>query len=45
LNADADVTVLLFVKERVVANFSFRKGELNDASTKAVLAELPKLFK
>src|SRR5438128_2785403 len=30
LAPDADVTVLLFVKEKVVANFAFRKGELGD---------------
>jgi hypothetical protein len=43
LNADADVTVLLFVKEKVVANFAFRKGELTDAAIAGVLKALPKL--
>src|SRR5262249_10191894 len=30
LNRDADVTVLLFVKQKVVANFAFRAGELTE---------------
>src|SRR5262245_23780628 len=30
LHPEADVTVMLFVKQKVVANFAFRAGELND---------------
>src|SRR6185369_15797260 len=30
LARDADVTVLLFVKQKVVKNFAFRAGELDD---------------
>jgi hypothetical protein len=44
LHADADVTVLLFVKQKVVANFAFRGGELTDESVKEVLKSVPKLF-
>ena len=44
LHADADVTVLLFVKERVVANFSYRAGELTDDAAREVLKSVPKLF-
>lgn len=44
LHADADVTVLLFVKQKVVANFAFRDGELTDERVKEVLTSLPKLF-
>jgi hypothetical protein len=44
LNAEADVTVLLFVNEKVVANFAFRPGELTDASIKDVSKRLPGLF-
>lgn len=44
LTADADVTVLLFVKQKVVANFAFRDGELTDDAVKEVLKSLPKLF-
>lgn len=44
LHADADVTVLLFVKQKVVANFAFRDGELTDEKVKEVLKGVPKLF-
>ena len=44
LHADADVTVLLFVKQKVVANFAFRDGELTDDKVKEVLKSVPKLF-
>ena len=44
LHADADVTVLLFVKEKVVANFAFRGGELDDKAVEAVVKAVPKLF-
>ena len=43
LNRDADVTVLLFVKQKVVANFAFRKGELTDARLDEVRKALPLL--
>lgn len=44
LAADADVTVLLFVKQKVVANFAFRAHELTDAKVADVAAALPRLF-
>jgi hypothetical protein len=40
LALDADVTVLVFVKQQVVANFAFRDGELNDDRIKDVLKSL-----
>ena len=40
---DADVTVLLSVKQRVVANFAFRTGELNDAAIDAIAKAVPKI--
>jgi hypothetical protein len=40
---DADVLVLLSVKQKVVASFAFRKGELNDARATEILKELPKI--
>jgi hypothetical protein len=45
LAADADVTVLLFVGRKVVANFAFRPGELTDEKAAEVARALPKLFK
>jgi len=45
LATDADVTVLLFVKQKVVANFAFRKGELGEKEIAQIVKEMPKLFK
>ena len=44
LHPDADVTVLLFVKTQVVANFAFRRGELTDKAVADVVGATPKLF-
>lgn len=44
LAKDADVTVLLFVNRKVVANFAFRAGELTDAKVDDVAKALPRLF-
>lgn len=41
LNKDADVTVLLFVNQKVVHNHAYRAGELNDAAIEAILKEIP----
>jgi hypothetical protein len=35
---DADVTVVLYDKRNVKANFAFRKGELNDAAVQRVVS-------
>jgi hypothetical protein len=43
LARDADVTVLLFVKQQVVANFAFRSGELNDERVAEVMKALPRI--
>jgi hypothetical protein len=43
LNRDADVTVLLFVKQKVVSNFAFRAGELTDERVAEVLKAVPKI--
>ena len=44
LAKDADVTVMLFVKEKVVANFAFRAGELDDKAIEKLMKNVPKLF-
>jgi hypothetical protein len=44
LARDADVTVLCFVKQKVVANFAFREGELNPAKTTEVMKTLPRIL-
>jgi hypothetical protein len=43
LARDADVTVLLSVKQKVAANFAFRAGELNDDAIRAIIKTLPKI--
>ncbi len=45
LAREADVTVLLSVRQRVVANFAFRAGELNDARIAEVMKSLPQILK
>ena len=44
LHKDAGVTVILFTKQKVVANFAFRAGELNDKAIDNVLMAVPQLF-
>jgi hypothetical protein len=44
LHRDADVTVLLFVKQKVVRNFAFRAGELTDAQVAEVLRAVPAIL-
>jgi hypothetical protein len=44
LHKDADVTVILFTKQKVVANFAFRAGELDDKAIESVLKAVPQLF-
>ncbi|MBY0229510.1 MAG: hypothetical protein K2W96_09545 [Gemmataceae bacterium] len=44
LHKDADVTVLLSVKQKVVVNRAFRSGELDEKAIEALVAELPKIL-
>lgn len=44
LNSEADVTVLLSVRQKVVANFAYRKGELNDAAIEQILKTTPAIL-
>lgn len=44
LARDTDVTVLLVVKQKVVANFAFREGELSDENIARVMKALPPLI-
>jgi hypothetical protein len=45
LSRDADVTLLLSVKQRVVRNFAFRAGELNDKRFAEILKAVPEIAK
>ncbi|MFO0928410.1 MAG: hypothetical protein U0736_15510 [Gemmataceae bacterium] len=43
LHRDADVTVLLAVKQKVVVNRAFRAGELTEARVAELLREIPRI--
>jgi hypothetical protein len=43
LHKEADVTVLLAVKQKVVANFAFRVGELDEPAIAEIVKTLPKI--
>ncbi len=45
LHREADITVLLSVKQKVVANFAYRKGELNDAAIDQIVKTVPRITK
>ena len=40
---EAEVTVVLSVKQKVVANFAYRTGELNDAAIAEIVKSVPKI--
>jgi hypothetical protein len=44
LHKDADVTVLLFTQQKVIANYAFRAGELTDNRIDEVVKTVPHLF-
>lgn len=41
----ADVTVVLYNKSKVIANYVFKKGELDDKAIDKIMAEVPKIVK
>jgi hypothetical protein len=45
IHREADVTVLLSVKQRVVANFAFRAGELTEPAIADIIKSLPQIVK
>jgi len=45
LSAEADVTILLAVKQKVAVNYAFRKGELTDQAIAAIITAVPKIAK
>ncbi len=44
LHKDAEVTVLLFVKQKVVANYAMSKDDVTAAKIEAIRKAVPKLF-
>lgn len=45
LAKEADVTVILSVKQKVVANFAFRATELNDEAISGIVKAIPNIVK
>jgi hypothetical protein len=43
LNRDAEVTILLSVKQKVAVNFAFRVGEMSDTKIADVIKAIPKI--
>src|SRR5262249_51212052 len=41
---DADVTVVLYVKGGIKANYAFKKGELKDSDIEKIVADLSKIL-
>jgi hypothetical protein len=41
---EADVTVVLYNNRKVVANYAFKKGDLNDAAITKIMADVPKIL-
>jgi hypothetical protein len=41
---EADVTVVLYTKRNVKANYAFRKGEFNAAAVERIVADIPKIL-
>jgi quercetin dioxygenase-like cupin family protein len=44
LAKDADITVILYVRQKIVANHMFKTGELNAEAIDAIFADVPKLL-
>ena len=44
VSKDAEVTVVLYTKQMVKANYAFKKGELTDKDVDKILADLPKIL-
>jgi len=41
---EAEVTVVLYNKRKVEANYAFKKGELNAAAIEKIVADIPKIL-
>jgi hypothetical protein len=42
---DADVTVVLYNKSKVIANYTFKKGELNSEKVNQIISDVSKIVK
>jgi hypothetical protein len=41
---DADITVVLYNKRKVAANYAFKKGQLDDSATDKIVTDLKKIL-
>ena len=41
---DADITVVLYSKQKVVVNHSYKKGELNAKAISTIVSEIPQVL-
>ena len=44
VSKDADVTVVLYSKQNVKANYAFKKGELKAGDIEKIMGDLPKIL-
>ena len=42
---EADITIVAFHRGKVILNYAFRKGQLDDQAIAKFLADIPKLIK
>ncbi len=45
ISKDADVTVVLYNKSKVIANYTFKKGQLQSGDVEKIVAEVSKIVK
>jgi hypothetical protein len=45
ISKEAEVTVVLYKDRKVVANYSFKKGQMTDKDVEKVISDLPKILK
>jgi hypothetical protein len=41
---DAEVTVILYSKNKCAANYAFKKGEMTDADVEKIVADMAKII-
>jgi hypothetical protein len=44
VSQDADITVVLYQKQQVKANYAFKKGELKDADIEKIVGDVAKIL-
>jgi hypothetical protein len=44
VSKDAEITVVLYTKQMVKANYAFKKGELKDKDIEQIVGDIPKIL-